>query len=88
MTKKQALKKGFVYEGMVGYVPVYLTELHKFGKDQPGVCAKNWLWGIVLDIQEFATQLANMIKDQDYVGDNIFFGDRLDGQPYGDKEFD
>lgn len=92
MTKQEAMDKGFVYEGTVGVVPVYLTELNAFGTKVPGIAAKSPALELVLDAQEALNKAAckaiNFFKPGAAEGFPIIFGNRLDGKPVTEKELD
>lgn len=92
MTRQEALQKGFVYEGRVGIVPVYLTELNAFGVKNPGMAAKNTALEFVLDVQDELNRAAcaviNFFKPGAALGISIIFGNRLDGKPVTEKELD
>lgn len=92
MTKQEALKEGFVYEGYCGIVPVYLTELNAFGYKVPGFAAKYEWMTPVLDAQEWLNEglcwLINKVRPGAAVGINLAFGERLDGKERTEKELD
>ena len=92
MTRQEAMEKGFVYEGRVGIVPVYLTDLYAFGHKNPGLAAKSPWMEYVLDMQEvlngWACAAINYFKPGAAVGLAIMFGPRLDGKPVTDEELD
>lgn len=92
MTKQEALEEGFVYEGRIGIVPIYVTALHAFGHKNPGLAAKNGLLECVLDLQfalnKAACAVINHFKPGAAEGFPIIFGDRLDGKPVTEKELD
>lgn len=92
MTRQEALEKGFVYEGRVGLVPVYLTELNAFGTKNPGVAAQSPMLEYALDVQEavngVACKVINFFKPGTAEGVAILFGDRLDGAPRTEEELD
>ena len=92
MTKQEAIENGFVYEGRMGIVPVYLTDLNAFGHKLPGYAGKNVAWDIVLDIQLFLNDLIttaiNIVRPGTCQEINIGFGARLDGKPITEEELD
>lgn len=92
MTKKEAMDKGFVYEGRIGVVPVYLTDLNAFGEKSPGLAAKHTVMEYVLDVQEAVNKVAcaaiNFFKPGAAEGFPIIFCNRLDGKPVTEKELD
>lgn len=88
MTKEQALAKGYVYEGMIGYVPVYLTGLNKFGDNMPGAAPKNAAWGVVLWVQEKVINLVRKVRGVESDQHDVYFGERLDGKPWAEGELE
>jgi len=90
MTRQEALAHGFVYEGKIGVVPVYLTELNAFGHKMPGAVGKNLALDIALAVQtaihDGAVWLIELVKPGSCREVGIWFGSRLDGAPVTDEE--